>query len=300
MKVGMGCVVAISTLMVLLNMAGANFAGPARVTAAELTVSHVPESPAVGFVRFVPGLDQQFLSNIPTSFALPTGEDELGIRLLVEYGAALVAGDGVTAASRVMFVDGEEVARFQEALEISDGPYRLQSAAARALAAAQEQAKDEGLSISPVDAYAAAREFQDTVELWKSRVNPALEHWVTKGRISRETAARLRSLPPLEQTVEILRLERDGLFFGAGFAKTILEWVAPPGASQHLALLAFDVREHGAARVRKILEEHGWYQTVLQDAPHFTYLGFPKTRLESLGLMMTKDGKREYWTPRRM
>jgi len=281
-------------------MAGVNFAGSDRVTPAETTVSHLSESPTAGSVRFVPGLDQQFLSNIPMSFTLPTRDDELGIRLLAEYGAALVAGDGVTTAPRGMFADEEEVARFQRTLETSNGACRLQSAAARALAAAQEQAKEEGLSISPVDVDAAARDFQHTVKLWKSRVDPALKHWVTKGRLSRETAARLRSLPPLEQTIEILRLEREGLFFGLDFAKSILSSVAPPGASQHLALLAFDVREHRDARVCKILEEHGWYQTVLQDAPHFTYLGFPKTRLESLGLMMIKDGKREYWTPRRM
>ncbi len=300
MKVGIGLVVATSTLMVLLNVVTVNSAGPARVPSAEPTVFHMSESPTADTVRFVPGLDQQFLTNIPTSFALPNRDDELGIRLLTEYGAALVAGDGVTTAPRGMFADEEEVARFQRTLETSDGTCRLQAAAARALAAAQEQANEEGLSISPADVDAAARDFQRTVELWKSRVDPALKHWVTKGRISKETAAQLRSLPPLEQTIEILHLEREGLFFGPGFAKSILSCVAPPGASQHLALLAFDVKEHRDARVRKILEEHGWYQTVVQDTPHFTYLGFPKTRLESLGLMKIKDGSREYWTPRRV
>jgi protein MpaA len=74
--------------------------------------------------------------------------------------------------------------------------------------------------------------------------------------------------------------------------------VAPPGASHHLALLAFDVKEHGQPAVRRILERHGWYQTVVRDAPHFTYLGMPKSRLESLGLTVVRDGDREYWKPR--
>ncbi len=300
MKAGIGSLAARSTLVMLLTLAGARFSGSGHVIAAESTTSYISESPIAGSARFVPGLDQQFLSNIPMSFELPGREDELGIRLLSEYGAALVAGDGITTAPRIMFADKEEVARFQGMLNISHGEYRLQSAAARALAAAQEQAHSEGLSISRSDVDATTRDFQHTMELWRSRVEPALKYWVGKGRISAETAARLRSLRPREQTVEILRLERDGVFFSPGFAKSILSSVAPPGASQHLALLAFDVKEHRHARVREILEEHGWYQTVLRDAPHFTYLGSPKSRLESRGLMMTKDGKREYWTPRRV
>ncbi len=299
MKAGIWRVVVTSTLMILLTMAGVSFSRSGRISAAEPTICQTSESPTAGSVRLVPRLDQQFLSNLPMSFALPTRDDELGARLLAEYGAALVAGDGIITAPRVIFTDEQEVARFQRKLETSDGAYRLQSAAARALAAAQQEAKAKGFSISPSDVDAAARDFQHTVKLWRSRVDPALKHWVGKGRISRQTAAWLRSLPPHEQTVQIMRLEEDGLFFSSGFGKPILSSVAPPGASQHLALLAFDVREHRNGRVRKILEEHGWYQTVLGDAPHFTYLGFPKSRLESRGLSMTRDGEREYWIPRR-
>ena len=136
MNTNIGHVVATSTLMVLLNMAGASFSGPVRVTGAGPAVSHFAESPTAGSARFVPGLDQQFLSSVPMSFALPTRDDELGSRLLAEYGAALVAGDGITTPPRGMFADEEEVARFQQTLRISDGAYLLQSAAARALAAA--------------------------------------------------------------------------------------------------------------------------------------------------------------------
>ncbi len=296
----LGRVVTTSTLMILISVAGVPFPGSGNhAIAEEPVVSHVGEMPIASCPRFVHGFDHKFLSVIPISLEQSTGDDELGIRLVAEYGAALVARDGITTAPRVMFADNEEVARFQRALKISSGVYRLQFAAARALAAAQEQANRESLSISPSDIDAAARNYQHTVELWRSRVDPALKHWVGKGRISRETAVWLCSLPPREQTIEILQLEHDGLFFGPGFDKSILSSVAPPGASQHLALLAFDVKEHRHARVRKILEEHGWYQTVLRDAPHFTYLGLPKSRLESVGLMMTRDGKREYWRPRR-
>jgi hypothetical protein len=89
------------------------------------------------------------------------------------------------------------------------------------------------------------------------------------------------------------------MFFNLDFSRSILSSVAPPGASQHLALLAFDVKEHEDARVRAILERHGWFQTVAHDRPHFTYLGVARSQLESLGLSRIVEGRREYWVPRR-
>jgi hypothetical protein len=40
----------------------------------------------------------------------------------------------------------------------------------------------------------------------------------------------------------------EGMYFSLDFSKSILSSVAPPGASQHLALLAFDVKEHEDAK----------------------------------------------------
>jgi hypothetical protein len=116
--------------------------------------------------------------------------------------------------------------------------------------------------------------------------------------LTEDAAVKIRSLSPRVQTLAIIALEQQGILFGTGCAKSILSSVAPPGASHHLALLAFDVKEHGQPAVRRILERHGWYQTVVRDAPHFTYLGVPKARLESLGLSMVRNGDREYWKPR--
>jgi len=251
-------------------------------------------------LRVIPGIHRDFLAQVPPNFLLPAPGDELGVRLLAEYGAVLVAGDGngVIVPSRSMFTGEKEVAEFQAGLQISGEEYKLQAAAARALAAAQAEAQQQGLNISPNNAGAAARSYRDTVALWLSRVKPALNHWTEQGRLSEEATAQLRSLPPREQTLAIIALEQQGMLFGPGCAKSILSSVAPPGASHHLALLAFDVKEHGKPAVRRILERHGWYQTVVRDAPHFTYLGVPKSRLESLGLAMVRDGDREYWKPR--
>jgi hypothetical protein len=62
-------------------------------------------------------------------------------------------------------------------------------------------------------------------------------------------------------------------------------------------MLALDITEHDQSDVRAILAEHGWYQTVVSDLPHFTFLGVPENELTGLGLKKQNDGGREYWLP---
>jgi len=222
---------------------------------------------------------------------------DLDARVQSEYGAVLKAQNGVVVPPREMFSSDEEVAHRQANVAISGEDYILQTAAAGALNAAREEARKQGLDIAPRDADAAARDYAYTVELWMSRVNPGLDHWVKKGKLNSAEAERVRSLPSRKQTVAILQLEEQGMFFSKDFSKSILCSVAPPGASQHLALLAFDVKEHQDLRVREILARHGWYQTVLRDEPHFTYLGVPQSQLPGLGLVRKTINSRIYWVP---
>ena len=49
-------------------------------------------------------------------------------------------------------------------------------------------------------------------------------------------------------------------------------------------MLAFDANEFLDARVRQILADNGWFQTVLSDLPHFTYLGLIEQELPDHGL----------------
>ena len=223
--------------------------------------------------------------------------DDLNARLLLEYGAVLKAQNGVVLPPSAMFSSDEQVVRWQAKLETSRGDYVLQTAAAEALNAARIDARAQGLDITPRDTDAAARDYAYTVKLWMSRVNPGLNHWVKKGRLDSSEAEPIRVLSSPEQTVAILQLEEQGMFFNKDFSKSILGSVAPPGASQHLALLAFDVKEHQDPRVREILAWHGWYQTVQRDEPHFTYLGVSSSELPSLGLMRITTGGRQYWIP---
>ncbi|PYS99049.1 MAG: hypothetical protein DMF63_13330 [Acidobacteria bacterium] len=242
----------------------------------------------------------KFARNLPVDLVI--GDDAAQQTLLREYGAVFVARGGVTAPNRVVFEDQEEVAEFQSRLDIKASEVgghvlELQSVAMDALRAAKAEASAAGLSISPRGSDSARRDYLGTVELWKSRVEPALVHWVGLGRMTAEHAAKIRSFAPYEQVSEVFALEKEGIYFAKDLSKSIIYSVAPPGASQHLSLLAFDVAEFDNADIRRILAEHFWYQTVVSDLPHFTFLGVPIEGLRDLGLRRVEHHEREFWIP---
>ena len=104
-------------------------------------------------------------------------------------------------------------------------------------------------------------------------------------------------MPLFQQVQTILELEEKGIYFSKDFSKSILNSVAAPGASQHNLMLAFDVTQFGNPKVRQILANNGWFQTVASDLPHFTYLGFAENDLEALGLHRQKVGAQIFWVP---
>ncbi|MEP7149410.1 MAG: hypothetical protein ABI857_11060, partial [Acidobacteriota bacterium] len=223
-----------------------------------------------------PSNESIFRRNLPSDFVL--GSDAAQQRLLREYGAVFVARGGVLAPNRVVFRDERDVAAFQSQMDIAirtigDYSLELQARAMDKLLEAISDAGAEGLSITPRGADSARRNYDETIELWKSRVEPALVHWVQQGRMTPEQADIIRGLTAYEQVPEVFALEENGIFFAKDLSKSIIYSVAPPGASQHLSLLAFDVTQHNDARVRKILARQFWYQTVVSDLPHFTFLG---------------------------
>jgi hypothetical protein len=229
-------------------------------------------------------------------------DDALARRVLEEYGAMFVA-EGVRLPPVCVFESEAEVEGFQReagwlAAEFAGETVELQPPAMRALLAAREEARRLGLSVSPRGgAEAGRRNFEDSLRLWRSRCDPALEHWCAQGRLEREEAERVRRLPLREQVAAVLELERGGLFFSKDLSKSILRSVAAPGASQHLAMLAFDVAEFEDASLRALLSRHGWFQTVLTDLPHFTYLGLEETELPSRGLRRVEEFGQTFWVP---
>ena len=226
-------------------------------------------------------------------------------RLFAEYGAVFATAG--TPPPAIIFEDTEQVEAFQSSLSLGravfgDHEIELQAVAVDALSAAALEMADRGGRITARAADAGGRSYTDTVRLWTRNVTRGLEHWEGLGRITRDRAHSIRELTPVQQVAAILNLEEtDQLYFGTFFDKSILYSVAAPGASQHLSMLAFDVAEHEDPKVGGVFSRHGWYRTVPNDLPHFTYLGHDPDSLAGLGLRCVERifGERvyEFWTP---
>jgi len=229
-------------------------------------------------------------------------DDPVEGRILSEYGAVFVARNGAVPPDRLIFRDAGEVETFQGELSTRTGAIgefevELQTPAMDALLAAIDEAKAAGLEITPRGADSARRGYDQTVELWLSRVLPALDHWTANGRLKGSAAEEIRELSPFEQVSKVLELEEQGIYFAKDLSKSIMYSVAPPGTSQHLSLLAIDIAQFHDVAVREILSRHGWFQTVVSDLPHFTYLGAATDELATFGLKEVRNGDRVFWIP---
>ena len=229
--------------------------------------------------------------------------DPVSRRILEEYGAIFMADKKVTPPPVCIFTTEEQVTKFQddagfEAEVIGFDEVELQPEALKKLNKAREEAQKEGLDITPRDgAEAARRNYEDSVRLWNSRFEPALDYWQSQGRLTAEQVVRLRSLPLSQQIAEVLELEKTGIYFSKDLSKSILYSIAAPGTSQHIAMLAFDVNEFENPRVREIMAKHGWFQTVLSDLPHFTFLGLKEKDLPKHGLRSLEINGQVFWIP---
>jgi len=229
--------------------------------------------------------------------------DPVAQRVLHDYGAMFVGAESILPPPVCVFTSEQDVSQFQEAARwasatIGEATVELQPAAMAALLRARATASKEGLDITPRDgAEAARRGYADTVRLWNSRFLPALEHWLNKGRLTMDQVDRLRTLPIHSQVSEVLELEKDGIFFSKDLSKSVLYSIAAPGSSQHIAMLAFDVNEFFNPRVREIMTAEGWFQTVLSDLPHFTFLGLVESRLPEHGLKAVEANGQTFWIP---
>ncbi|MEZ5428241.1 MAG: hypothetical protein R2747_18370 [Pyrinomonadaceae bacterium] len=245
--------------------------------------------------------DGGFAANLPAGFSQPT--DPVGKKMLGEYGAMFVAKGGAAPPPKVVFNNESEVSAWQSGISkssenIGGATIELQTPAMNALKEAIDEAKQNGKSITPRGGSdAGRRDYSGTVTNWKSRVDPGLTYWVGKGRLPQNEANRIKGLPIPEQISEIFKLESQGMYFSTGKDKSIIYSVAPPGTSQHISMLALDVAQHEDSKVRAILAKHGWFQTVVSDLPHFTYLGVSESDLPKLGLKKVSDGGRVFWIP---
>jgi hypothetical protein len=229
--------------------------------------------------------------------------DPVARRILEEYGAVFVADKKVKPPPVCVFTNEEQVTKFQDdagvsAEYIAYDTVELQPEALKQLLKAREQALKEGLDITPRDgAEAARRNYEDSVRLWNSRFDPALDYWLEQGRLTADDVNRLRALPLKQQIAEVLELEKNGIYFSKDLSKSILYSIAAPGTSQHIHMLAFDVNEFENPRIREIMAKHGWFQTVLSDLPHFTFLGLKEKDLPKHGLRSVEANGQVFWIP---
>jgi hypothetical protein len=229
--------------------------------------------------------------------------DGVARRILEEYGAIYLATKKVLPPPVCIFTNEDQVTQFQENAGfdvelIGYDEIELQPEALKQLRKARKEAQKEGLDITPRDgAEAARRNYDDSLRLWNSRFLPALDYWLAEGRLTADDVARLRALPLAQQIAEVLELEKTGVYFSKDLSKSILYSIAAPGTSQHIAMLAFDVNEFDNPRVREILAKHGWFQTVLSDLPHFTFLGLKEKDLPKNGLRSLEINGQTFWIP---
>ncbi len=182
--------------------------------------------------------------------------------LLRAYGAAFInQNPAVQLPATVLLQDEPETLAFQETLTMMkvDGTNDcyLQASAATALNEARSQQ-----NIPLKSGYGSGdctRSFATNLRFWYKYAN--------------------------RNTLEQVR---------AGKETAILGVVAPPGTSQHLWGLAIDLRVSNAQQ-RQALYEHGWFQTVAKDVPHWTYLGVKLEDLPQLGLKQQVINGISYW-----
>ncbi len=232
----------------------------------------------------------------------PVGTNVVAARVIAEYGA-MFAAESVVLPGSCVYRGESDVLRFQKTLKTKTVEPRgiritLQESAGDALQKAITEAQDQGLSISPLDgAIAGSRSYGDTLMLWNGRFFSGLDHWTRNGRLTTADRDAISRLDLQKRIEKIMEWETQCIYFSTGRTKSIFSSVAPPGTSQHLSMVAFDVVEYGRPDVIATLNRNGWYQTVVGDPPHFTYLGLAENELPNRGLLQVAKGGYRYWIP---
>lgn len=257
---------------------------------------------ALLLVLSFPVLAGTFLQSIDGKLkVLPKPADAIKYRLLKEYGALWLSKGEVILPPKVAFDSAAETKTYQSSLQLSkvNPNCSLQAAAYKNLLKASAQAKSQGLTISPRGNDACLRDYEMTHKLWLSRVEPNLNYYVGLAKLSQAEASVVRKAPIWEQVRLVLKLEKEkGLLFDKFRQTSILNSVAAPGSSQHLSGLAFDLAEFENPKVRKIMNQFGWFQTVQSDLPHFTYLGnYTEEELREAGLKKVSSGSFVFFVP---
>jgi len=205
---------------------------------------------------------QRFLSAIARNLSTIPQPNTYEYTLLRTYGSVFVSPDAaIKLPPKEVFANEQETQSFQTTLTMGhvDGTRDcyLQKPAADALNQARKLEK-----IPLKSGYGSGdctRTFNTNLRFWHKYAN-------------NQTLARVQQ----------------------GTETKILGVVAPPGTSQHLWGLAIDLRV-SSEQQRKALNENGWFQTVENDVPHWTYIGLSEDKLPLFGFKNKLVRGISYW-----
>ena len=233
----------------------------------------------------------------------PVSSNAMAKRVFDEYGAVFAVKETAKFPDRCIFNDTADVDRFQRSVRtksalIGGVAVELQEAAMNSLSEVAKDAEALNLRLTPLDgAIAGKRSYTDTVRIWSSRFQRALDHWVQVGKITPDEAAAVRNMNIEHQVERVISWESAGLFFSTDLSRSIFSSTAPPGTSQHLSMLAIDIVEYNDPMIVSLLASRGWYKTVLNDPTHFTFIGVPENELPNRGLKPVLRGPSKSWIP---
>ncbi len=204
---------------------------------------------------------QRFLATIANKIPTIPQVDTFEYTLLRSYGTVFInQKSGIKLPQKTILDNELETKSFQDTISITlvDGTQEcyLQKTAAEALNKAKLL---ERIALKSGYAGDCLRSFATNLRFWNKYANS-------------ETLTRVKT----------------------GKETKILGLVAPPGTSQHLWGLAIDLQVATSAQ-RRALNQNGWFQTVVNDLPHWTYLGWSENDLPKFGLQQKIIQGIKYW-----
>ncbi|WP_193196123.1 D-alanyl-D-alanine carboxypeptidase family protein [Nostoc sp. MG11] len=213
---------------------------------------------------------ERFLSTIARKLPIIPQPGTFEYILLRAYGAAFVNPDTeIKLPQKDIFANEQETQEFQDTLIMGqvDGTKDcyLQKSAADALNKARSSYRGASLTLQ----------------------NIPLKSGYGSGDCTRSFATNLRFWHKYANNQILARVQQ-------GKETKILGLVAPPGTSQHLWGLAIDLRASNQ-RQKQALNQNGWFQTVENDIPHWTYIGLREENLSQFGFKNQVVRGITYW-----
>lgn len=205
---------------------------------------------------------ERFISAITNKLPTIPRNNTFEYILLRAYGSVFVnPNPQIKLPQKVLFTNEQETKQFQSSLTLTQVKNTSQCYLQKLAAEALNQARAQ-VQIPLKSGYGASdctRSFATNLRFWHKYAN--------------------------NKTLEQVRQGKE---------TTILGVVAPPGASQHLWGLAIDLRVTTEAQ-KQALNQNGWYRTVENDIPHWTYVGISEDKLTDNGFQNKVIRDITYW-----